>query len=132
MALLLAQDQVHCPTASDVWPWLAAVGKDVCVMAPGFFEGVGKDGQAVEGCVAVDALGEGHDFGRLPSVFDSDRAKRVAEDVSQDEDLRCMFGPNGIKTRLVRDFFTDWECSGGDPLQVFKTPEPFGVISSNE
>jgi hypothetical protein len=40
--------------------------QDVGVVAAGVFEGVGEDGQAVEGAVVVDGLGPGGDVRRSP------------------------------------------------------------------
>src|SRR5262249_7365436 len=54
----LAQQQVHNPTAPDMWPRPAAVTEDVGVGATGLFQGVGQDRQAVEGSLVVDRLGQ--------------------------------------------------------------------------
>ena len=40
--LLLAQHQIHDPATTNMLPCLAAVTKDVGVLAPRFFQGVGK------------------------------------------------------------------------------------------
>jgi len=53
-----AEEKVHHPATPDVWPWLPAVAEDVGIRAPGVFKGVGQDGQAVEGSLIVDGLGE--------------------------------------------------------------------------
>src|SRR5262249_40658641 len=55
-ASFLSDQQIHDPTAPHMLPWLAAVGEDVEVVAPGLFEGVGQDRQAVKGPFLVDAV----------------------------------------------------------------------------
>ena len=45
---------------------LAAVLKDIGVVAAGVFEGIGEDREAVEGAVVVDGLGKGSDIGSEP------------------------------------------------------------------
>jgi hypothetical protein len=53
---LLAQQQIDHEAAPNLVPRLAAVVQDVSVAAAGVFEGVGQDGQAVEGAVGVEGL----------------------------------------------------------------------------
>ena len=64
-------------------PRLAAVIQDVGVVAAGVFEGVGEDGQAVEGPFVIDGGGKGNDGGSEPDGIDGYGAERVAEDAAQ-------------------------------------------------
>ena len=52
------QQQIDDPTTAHVLAGLAAVIQNVGVGAAGFFEGVGQNGQAVEGAIVVDRLGQ--------------------------------------------------------------------------
>jgi hypothetical protein len=55
---LLTQEEVHHPATPDVRPRLATMGEEVGLRAVRFFEDVCQDGQAVEGPLLVDALGQ--------------------------------------------------------------------------
>src|SRR5262249_19647385 len=57
-ALLLAEQQVDDPATAHVLAWPAAVSEDVGVVTAGVLQGVSEDGQAVEGALVVDELGE--------------------------------------------------------------------------
>ena len=70
-SLLLAKKQIHDPAPSDVLARLPAVVQDVGVVAAGVFEGVGEDGQAIEGTFVVDGLSQGGDVAGEPRLFDS-------------------------------------------------------------
>jgi hypothetical protein len=68
----------------------AKVGEDVCVVAPGFFQGVGEDGKTrgVEfarrhDTLVVGGLGEVDDGGSTPDEVDGDGSEGVAEDVME-------------------------------------------------
>ena len=58
---------------------LAAVVQDVGIVAAGVFEGVGEDGQTVEGAFIVDRLREGRHGGGEPGGIDGHGTERVAE-----------------------------------------------------
>ena len=62
----LPQHQIHHPAATHMRAVAAAVGEDLGIGAAGFFEGIGEDGEAVEGAVGVDALGDLGDGGLVP------------------------------------------------------------------
>src|SRR5262249_31770930 len=84
--LPLAQQQVHDPAAPDVWAGATAMIEDVCVGTAGGFQGVGQDGQVVEGPVVVAGLGEPGD-GAVPpgepGSGDGGGAEGVAEDTAE-------------------------------------------------
>src|SRR5262249_47782208 len=80
--LRLAEDEVHDPAAADVRPRPAAVVEEGGVGAAGDFQGVGEDGEALEGTFVIDALGQGDDGGREPALIDYSRSHDIAEQVS--------------------------------------------------
>ncbi len=59
--LLLAKNQINNPAATDMNSFLAAVVKDIGVVAARFLQGVRQNGQSVEGLVVVDRLGHFRD-----------------------------------------------------------------------
>ena len=69
-------------------------------IAPGFFQRIGQDGQAVEGAVGVDAGGEGDGGFRSPAGVECDRAERVAENAAEEvaaDDVReKLLRPGGV------------------------------------
>jgi hypothetical protein len=67
------------------------MSQNVGVRAASFFEGVGKDGEAVESAVVVDALGQGTDSAGQPRQINGDRAKGVAHNVSNKVCLLSFF-----------------------------------------
>ena len=77
--LLLAEHQVHDPAAADVRPLAPAVAEDLLVGAAGVHQGVGQEGQAVEGPVLVDAAGQADGVGGPPAGVEGDGAEGVAE-----------------------------------------------------
>src|SRR5438477_2682646 len=73
---------------------LAALGEDVGVVTAGVFQGVGKDGQAVEGPVVVDGLGELDQGGVVPDEpgrVDGNGAEWVGEDFVEQSSLNQSF-----------------------------------------
>ena len=50
-----AEDAVDDPASSGVEPRLSAVGQDLVAIAPGLFEGVSQDGDALEATGLVEA-----------------------------------------------------------------------------
>jgi hypothetical protein len=71
------------------------VTEDVGVGAAGLYQGVGEDGQAVEGPLVVDGLGQPGNRAVIPGQpgwFNGHRAKRVAEEVSQNFTLQDPLG----------------------------------------
>src|SRR5215831_1222516 len=81
--LLLAQNQVHNPTTSDMLPFLTAVAEDVGVEAPRFFESVGQHRQAVEGPLDVDGQGDMANRSVVPGQDGSRRRKRRVEGIAE-------------------------------------------------
>jgi hypothetical protein len=61
------EGEVHRPAAGGVGVAVAAVVEQQVKVAPGLFEGVGENGQAIKRCVRVDAAGEGEDGLRPPA-----------------------------------------------------------------
>src|SRR5262249_55273859 len=53
-----AHQGIDHPAAAGVLPAAAAVGEEVRAAAAGLFEGVGEDGQAIEGALLVDRSGQ--------------------------------------------------------------------------
>jgi hypothetical protein len=78
-----SQYQIQCPTPAAMLAGFSKVVQDVVVVAPGVLKGIGKDGEAVEGFVGVDAVGENKDGRREPGGVECDRAEEVAEDVTE-------------------------------------------------
>jgi len=70
---------------------LAAVVEDIGIGAASVFEGVGEDGEAVEGAVSVDGIGEALDGRRFPSQVEGDRSEGVADDVTEQGRLHSPF-----------------------------------------
>src|ERR1700677_3967368 len=89
---LLSQHEVHRPATPDMRPRRSAVGQHVAVVTTDFFQGVRKDGQAVEGSVVVDGLRRGDHLGREPGVVEDDGAEWVAEDVTEYFTETWIFG----------------------------------------
>jgi len=75
------------------------VFEDRGIRAAGFFQGIGQDGQAVEGSVVVDAFGEGVHGRRLPRGVERDGAKRIAEDATTKSHCHSMHGAQ-VSSRL--------------------------------
>ena len=78
-----AGQQVDDPAAANVLAGLPAMIQNVGVGAAGVFEGVGEDGEAVEGTVGVDGFGELRDGGGEPRAIEVDGAEGVADNFSQ-------------------------------------------------
>jgi hypothetical protein len=62
---------------------LPAVVQDIGIVAAGVFESVSKDGEAVEGSVIVDGLGQGGDVRRSPGGVERDGAEKGSEDAAK-------------------------------------------------
>ena len=76
-------------------PGTAQVFQDTRVGATGLFEGVGQDGQKLEGAVVVHLLGHDHDRagrGGQPGGIDRQRTMGVADDVAQEARLCRSIG----------------------------------------
>ena len=70
---------------------LPAMVQDVGVIAASVFEGIGEDGQAVEGAVVVDGLSQGGDVRRSPGGVERDGAEGIAEDSTEQVGLDFRF-----------------------------------------
>src|SRR5262249_21263206 len=114
--LFLPQHQIDHPAPANMLARLSAVVQDVGIVAAGIFEGVGEDGQAVEGSVVVDRLGQGDDVRCSAGGVESDRAEGVAEDVSDKGTLMkpnflCKLSSGGCVSGItLSDRFLDWHC----------------------
>src|SRR5205814_5840399 len=122
--------QIHDPAAPGVdRSLLAAVAEDVGVLAPGVFEGVGQNREAVEGPVGVDTSCDlDHDalVPRHPRRVDSHWAEWVAEQVTQEPDLSSLLHAYSLTESLLEDGvilfitrksvipFRQHECFAGD------------------
>jgi hypothetical protein len=82
--LCFAEQQIHDPAAADMLARLPAVVQDVGIIAAGVFEGVGEDGQAVEGAVIVDALCQSDGVSCSPRKIRVGGTKRIAGNVAED------------------------------------------------
>lgn len=71
-------------------PRVAEVSQELSVGAAGFFEGIGEDGQLLEGAVGVHGLGDGGDRGGEAGGVEVDRMEGV-EDVAEHLALRNIF-----------------------------------------
>src|SRR5262245_33122415 len=76
--LLLAEQQVNRPAAADMLARLAAVIEEVTVLAACLFQSIGKDWQALESPLLVDALSKSAHSGSDPGRINSQRTERVA------------------------------------------------------
>src|SRR5438874_2544513 len=76
----LAEDQVQRPAAAHVRAVAAAMLDEFLVVASGVEQGVGQDGEAVEGALLVDAFGDAAHRAVIPSQDggseSADRAER--------------------------------------------------------
>lgn len=72
--------------------WTTAVGKDVRVIAAGFFKSVGKDRKAIESAVVVDSVGQLLRWRIHPGGSECHRSERISEDVSDELSLHATFG----------------------------------------
>ena len=92
--LLFAEQLIDHPATADVFAAAAAVLQHVRVVAAGFFQGVGENGQPVEGPLLVDGLCQVRDGAVVPGQLgrlESRRlAKRVTEEVAEEG---CLCGP---------------------------------------
>jgi hypothetical protein len=82
--LLIAEDQIHYPTAANVGTRLTAMPQDFGIRAARFFQGVGKDRHSVEGSFIVDCLRHTDDRAGQPGLFKRDWTEGVANDVAQE------------------------------------------------
>src|SRR5262245_25296226 len=92
MASLLLQEQIQRPASTNMRARAAKMPKNVCVLAPGLFQGIGKHSEACrvklagrQGTFFVGDSGQvGH--GRSePGGGERGRSIRVAEDVTDPE-----------------------------------------------
>ena len=90
MASLISEKEIDRPTAPDVRPRSPEVAQDVGVVAAGFFQGVGEDGEAGaiefarrQGTLVVAGLGEGDHGWSEPGWIDGDGSEGVAENVME-------------------------------------------------
>src|SRR5262245_15287050 len=81
--LLLAQYQVHDPTAPDVRTGTATVVEDLVVVATRILKRVGKNWHGGELTRLVHLPGERQHGVCAPSGIEGDRAERIAEDVAK-------------------------------------------------
>jgi hypothetical protein len=84
-------------------PRLAAVIQDVGIVAARVFEGIGEDGQAVEGAFVIDGGGERNDGGGEPGKIDSYGAEGVADYVANDVALNLGLTENRFLPQFDRD-----------------------------
>lgn len=98
-----AEHEVQYPASSGVRAWRSQVAEDVLVVAPGLFEGVGENGQVIEGAFVEHLLSHRSDIGRepfLPRLRFDGAEKEGAEQVSQDVRLlhpyRAVPSPSGL------------------------------------
>jgi hypothetical protein len=101
MASLFSEKEIECPAAPDVRSRPTEMAQDVGVVAPGFFQGVGQDGEAFGGefarwkdALIVGGSSEPEDGRRLPRGVEKDRAERVAADVLDKITLNNLLGNN--------------------------------------
>jgi hypothetical protein len=86
------------------------VGENVGVGAAGVFEGVGEDGEVVEGTVHVYRFGEVVHSRCQEVAVESDRSERIAKNVTQRSRLSTAF--------LFRGSETDWDVKIGQQMQT--------------
>src|SRR5271156_4922924 len=84
-----------------MWSGASTMAQDVCVGAAGVFQGVGEDGQAVEGTVGVDGLGEGDDGDGEAGWNKGNGAERGTEDVAKDGGLPVLFSVDKATTVIL-------------------------------
>src|SRR5262245_59399267 len=91
MASLLAQDQVHDPTATHMLTRLAAVVQDVRIGAASFFEGVSQHGEAVrveraggQDAIFIGSRRECRYGRRLPSRIEGGGTEGIADNFSNE------------------------------------------------
>src|SRR5205823_743354 len=92
------QDQVERPAAADVVGGGAAVVEQLRLGAAGVFEGVGEDGQALEGRLVVQRAGQADDQAVVPGQpggVDPDGPERVAGNVAEQAGLFAGGGDAG-------------------------------------
>ncbi len=63
---------------------LPAVFQEGGVLAAGVFEGVGEDGEAVEGSVLIDGLSQRDNIAGKPERGEGHRMERITEDITDD------------------------------------------------
>jgi hypothetical protein len=66
--------------------------QDVGIGAAGVLQGVGEDGESVEGTIVIDRLGETDDGRGKPTKINEDRPERVAEEVMNKLGLEACSG----------------------------------------
>jgi hypothetical protein len=89
--LLLAQDQVHDPASPNMRPRRSAMAQDCVVIAPSFVKGIRQFWHPVEGPVFVGRLRQVDHCGREASGVEGNRAKGVAEEITEEATLSAYF-----------------------------------------
>jgi hypothetical protein len=82
--LLLGEDEVDNPAATDVNARFAAVGEDVGVVAASFFEGIRQDRHGGEVPLLVHPRRDPDGVFGAPPRIEGDAVERVAEDVAEE------------------------------------------------
>jgi len=85
---LLPQQQIDHETTSGMWPVVAAVVKDVVVVATSVLQRISKDRHPVKGTLLVDAFGYRNDIGGEPRRVNDKGTKGIAENISETVALR--------------------------------------------
>lgn len=123
--LLLPEQQVHHPTPANVRTGTTAVGQDVGVVAPRFFEGICEDEHLVESSLGVDFFGEHTDSRCTPSTSNFDWTGEIAGDVTQKNELSNFLGH--LDTFELRLIFL-----GSEPTWAFGILEPLEFVSKQQ
>src|SRR5436190_611886 len=100
--LLLAQNQVHHPTSTNMQPRPTAMGQNFLVVAACFLQGVGKKGQAVENTVVVDSLCKSDHGRHQQGGCECDETEGIADQVSQNS---CLCRPFGFQRQVARPIY---------------------------
>src|SRR4051794_17673860 len=111
--LLLPEQQIGDPAATDVRAVASAVGQDGLILAARVLQGVGKDGHGGKVPAVVHLPGEGNDRGGKPRGVNGDGTERIAEDVSNEIALSNGFRLGTTLGKLDRTLSTPTchECS---------------------
>ncbi len=92
---LLVQDEVHRPTASNMWSQSSAVGENIGIVTAGIFQGIGQDWQLLESSVLINGLSNPHNSGIVPGEpggIKDHLSERIAEDIADQCGLTGIFG----------------------------------------
>src|SRR5690242_439503 len=105
----LAEDGVDGPAAADMRPLAAAVLHEVVVVATGVEQGVGKDGQAVEGALLVDALRDLRNGAVVPA-----EPSRLEAGIRAKGDLEDLTEQSGLVRQPLGTYAVDSEYLPAD------------------